>query len=69
MSNPIRYETAKRVTIVNAVLNTVLALFKIIVGWLGHSFAFVNRWHPFFIGFNQRCVSTDCRKNWRACTQ
>ena len=42
MSNPIRYETAKRVTIVNAVLNTVLALFKIIVGWLGHSFALLT---------------------------
>ncbi len=42
MSNPLRYETAKRVTIVNAILNTVLALFKIIVGWLGHSFALLT---------------------------
>lgn len=39
MASPQRYETAKRVTIVNGTTNTVLAFFKIIVGYLGHSHA------------------------------
>jgi cation diffusion facilitator family transporter len=39
MTGQPRYETAKRVTIVNALMNTFLAFFKIIVGYLGHSYA------------------------------
>jgi cation diffusion facilitator family transporter len=39
MSRPERYQTAKRVTVVNAVINTLLAVFKIIVGYFGRSHA------------------------------
>lgn len=37
MTDQPRYQTVKRVTWVNAALNTILALFKIIVGYFGHS--------------------------------
>jgi cation diffusion facilitator family transporter len=37
-----RYETAKRVTAVNALTNTLLAFFKIIVGYWGHSQALIT---------------------------
>lgn len=36
-----RYQVAKRTSYVNATINTLLAIFKIIVGWLGHSSALV----------------------------
>lgn len=39
-ANP-RYKRAKIVTIVNAATNTLLAVFKIAVGWVGHSHALV----------------------------
>ena len=39
MAGPQRYQTARRVTIVNAATNTLLAFFKIIVGFFGRSHA------------------------------
>src|ERR1700734_2865094 len=42
MPDSTRYHTAKRVTLVNAALNTILSLFKIIVGYFGHSFALLT---------------------------
>lgn len=39
MAGPQRYQTARRVTIVNASTNTLLAFFKIIVGYFGRSHA------------------------------
>lgn len=42
MASSERYKTAKRVTAVNAVSNTLLAFFKIIVGHLGHSQALLT---------------------------
>lgn len=39
MANIQRYETTKRVTIVNAVTNVLLATFKTVTGYLGHSHA------------------------------
>lgn len=41
MPKQTRYKTAIRVTIVNASVNTLLALFKIIVGYFGHSQALI----------------------------
>lgn len=42
MSDSKRYDVAKKVTIVNAVLNSILALFKIIVGYFGHSYTLLT---------------------------
>ena len=39
MAGPQRYQTARRVTIVNAATNTLLAFFKIIVGFFARSHA------------------------------
>lgn len=41
MPKQTRYKTAIRVTVVNASVNTLLALFKIIVGYFGHSQALI----------------------------
>lgn len=41
MAGLLRYQTAKRVTIVNAISNTFLALLKIIIGYLANSHALI----------------------------
>jgi len=41
MPKPVRYKTAVRVTAVNAATNTLLALFKIFIGYFGHSQALI----------------------------
>ncbi len=41
MAGALRYQTAKRVTIVNALSNTLLALIKIIIGYVANSHALV----------------------------
>ena len=41
MNNNNRYQVAKRTTYVNATTNTLLAIFKIAVGWIGHSSALI----------------------------
>lgn len=41
MNSTDRYQVAKRTSYVNATINTLLAIFKIIVGWVGHSSALV----------------------------